>query len=152
MFKVSLPCHMIILPGLSEKLMQGMLRSTVGMTDGFHVGVGLLQGSALRPLLFVVAMDKLTDEVRQEFLWTMMFVDDSDNREEAVLEMVKMSWFYWEGPGWTGLEVRPEGQLRLRCLETKLERRDGTDVCNRGHIGWRMLNMELTGRRKRGRP
>lgn len=108
--------------------------------------------SALRPLLFVVAMDKLTDEVRQEFLWTMMFVDDSDNREEAVLEMVKMSWFYWEGPGWTGLEVRPEGQLRLRCLETKLERRDGTDVCNRGHIGWRMLNMELTGRRKRGRP
>lgn len=91
MFKVSLPCHMIILPGLSEKLMQGMLRCTVGMTDGFHVGVGLLQGSALRPLLFVVAMDKLTDEVRQEFLWTMMFVDDSDNREEAVLEMVKMS-------------------------------------------------------------
>lgn len=61
------------------------------MTDGFHVGVGLLQGSALRPLLFVVAMDKLTDEVRQEFLWTMMFVDDSDNRE---VEEIQERWMF----------------------------------------------------------
>lgn len=61
------------------------------MTDGFHVGVGLLQGSALRPLLFVVAMDKLTDEVRQEFLWTMMFVDDSDTRE---VEEFQERWMF----------------------------------------------------------
>lgn len=60
------------------------------MTDGFHVGVGLLQGSAPRPLLFV-AMDKLTDEVRQEFLWTMMFVDDSDNRE---VEEIQERWMF----------------------------------------------------------
>lgn len=72
--------------------MQGMLRCTVGMTDGFHVGVGLLQGSALRPLLFVVAMDKLTDDVREGFLWTMMFVDNSDNREEV--EEIQERWMF----------------------------------------------------------
>lgn len=40
---------------------------------GFMVGVGLCQGSALRPFLFVIVMDILTYEVSQEYLWTIMF-------------------------------------------------------------------------------
>ena len=35
------------------------------------------QGSALISFLFVVVMDRLTDEVRQEFPWTMHFADDT---------------------------------------------------------------------------
>ena len=43
----------------------------------FHVKVGLLhQGSALSPCLFAMVMDRMTDEVREEVPWTMMFADD----------------------------------------------------------------------------
>ncbi|KAI5614481.1 growth/differentiation factor 11 isoform X1 [Silurus asotus] len=52
------------------------MKCAVGTTDWFKVKVGLHQGSALSPFLFAVVMDRLTDEVRQESPWTMMFADD----------------------------------------------------------------------------
>lgn len=62
-----------------------MVRYEVGVTDGFTVGVGLHQGSALSPLLFAVEVDTLKDEVRLESSWIMVFVDDvvicSENSE-----------------------------------------------------------------------
>lgn len=62
-----------------------MVRYEVGLTDGFTVGVGLHQGSALSPLLFAVEVDTLKDEVRLESSWIMVFVDDvvicSENSE-----------------------------------------------------------------------
>lgn len=48
----------------------------VGVMDKFWVKVGLHQGSALSPFLFAMVMDRLTDEIRQESLWTMIFADD----------------------------------------------------------------------------
>ena len=52
------------------------VRCAVGMTEGFKVEVGLHQGLALSPFLFAMVMDRLTDEVRQESPWNMMFTDD----------------------------------------------------------------------------
>ena len=52
------------------------VRSAAGMTKGFTVKVGLYQGLALSPFLFAIVIDRLTDEVRQETLWTMLFADD----------------------------------------------------------------------------
>ena len=46
------------------------------MPESFKVGVGLHQGCILSPFLFAVVMDGLTDEVRQESPWTMLFADD----------------------------------------------------------------------------
>ena len=46
------------------------------MTEGFGVNVGLHQGSALSPFLFAILMDRLTDEVRKDSPWNMMFADD----------------------------------------------------------------------------
>ena len=47
------------------------VRCAVGTTESFKVKVGLHHGSALNPFLFAVIMDRLTDEVRREPLWTM---------------------------------------------------------------------------------
>ena len=62
-----------------------VVRPAVGVMDGFEVEVGLHQGLALSPFLFAVVMNKLTDEVRQQSLWMMMFADDielcSESRE-----------------------------------------------------------------------
>ena len=53
-----------------------VVRCAVGTTESFKVKVGLHQGSALSPFLFAVIMDRLTDEVRREQPWTMLFADD----------------------------------------------------------------------------
>ena len=72
--------------GLAEKyviIVQDMyddstraVRCAVGVTEGFDVKVGLHQGSALSPCLFAMVMDRMTDEIREEAPWTMMFADD----------------------------------------------------------------------------
>ena len=62
-----------------------VVRCAVGVTEESKVEVGLHQGSALTPFMFAMVMDRLTDEVRQECTWTMMFADDicSESREQV---------------------------------------------------------------------
>ncbi|KAK3573623.1 hypothetical protein QTP86_029993, partial [Hemibagrus guttatus] len=64
-----------------------VVRCAVGQTEEFKVEVGLHQGSALSPFLFAIVMDQLSEEVRQESSWTMMFADDivicSESREKV---------------------------------------------------------------------
>ena len=42
------------------------VQSTVRMTEGFRVTVGLHQGSALSPLLFNIVFDVVTENAREE--------------------------------------------------------------------------------------
>ena len=72
------------------------VRCAVGVTEGFDVKVGLHQGSALSPCLFAMMMDRMTDEIREEAPWTMMFADDivicSESKEQV--EEKLESWRY----------------------------------------------------------
>ena len=75
-----------------------VVRCAAGVTDGFKVEVRLHQGLALSPFLFVMVMDRLTDEVTQELLCTRVFLDHaaiySERREhvEENLERGNMCW------------------------------------------------------------
>ncbi|KAK3573071.1 hypothetical protein QTP86_012282 [Hemibagrus guttatus] len=64
-----------------------VVRCAVGQTEEFKVEVGLHQGSALSPFLFAIVMDRLSEEVRRESPWTMMFADDivicNESREQV---------------------------------------------------------------------
>ena len=64
-----------------------VVRRAVGTTESFKVKVRLYQGSALSLFLFVVIMDRLTDEEKRELPWTMLFVDNivicKETREEV---------------------------------------------------------------------
>ncbi|KAK3542731.1 hypothetical protein QTP70_000088 [Hemibagrus guttatus] len=64
-----------------------VVRCIVDQTEAFKLEVGLHQGSALSPFLFVMVMDQLSEEVRQESPWTMMLADDivicSESREQV---------------------------------------------------------------------
>ena len=58
--------------------------------------VVLHQGSALSPCLFAMVMDRMTDEIREEAPWTMMFADDiviCSESKEHVEEKLE-SWQY----------------------------------------------------------
>ena len=53
-----------------------LVSTRAGDTEYFHVGVGLHQGSALSPLLFILIMDVLQAEIGKEPPWVMSFADD----------------------------------------------------------------------------
>ena len=73
-----------------------VVRCVVGTTECFQVKVGLHQESALSPFLFAVIMDGLTDEIRREPSWTMLFVDDIVISEETRKEVEQRleAWRY----------------------------------------------------------
>ena len=52
------------------------VRSAAGLTEEFKVGVGLHQGSALRPFLFAIIIDRLMEDIRKDAPWNMLFADN----------------------------------------------------------------------------
>ena len=53
-----------------------VVRSAAGESNSFGVEVGLHQGSALSPYLFLLLMDVLTEDVRKDIPGSMMFAHD----------------------------------------------------------------------------
>ena len=78
-----------------------VVRCAIKTTENFKIKVGQHQGSALNPFVFAVIMGRLTDEVRREPPWTMLFADDI-----VICE-----------------ETREEVEWRLECWRYALERR-----------------------------
>ena len=74
------------------------VRSTVGLTDSFKVQVGLHQGWSLSPLLFNIVFDVLTEVVRENPPWCVLYADDvvilakSKNALQAKLERWRETW------------------------------------------------------------
>ena len=54
--------------------------------------VGLHQGSALSPCLFAMVMDRMTDEIREEAPWTMMFAAEVEVMEEDTEDRNNWRW------------------------------------------------------------
>ena len=72
------------------KVMQDMydgcttsVRTLIGSTKSFEVNVGLHQGSALSPLLFITVMDVISQEVGRATPHAMLFADDLVLRENT---------------------------------------------------------------------
>ena len=65
------------------------VRFAAGTSEPFTVKVGLHQGSAFSPFLFAIMMYSLTENIRKEAPWQMMFADDVVlcAREKDVLEL-----------------------------------------------------------------
>ena len=52
------------------------VRSAAGLIKEFKVGVELHQDSALRPFLFAIIIDRLTEDIRKDAPWDMLFADN----------------------------------------------------------------------------
>ena len=72
-----------LVPEKYVKLVQDMytgcrtkVHTVAGESSKFNVEVGLHQGSALSPYLFLILMDVLTERVRKEASESMLFADD----------------------------------------------------------------------------
>ena len=67
-------CYVRIIEDLYDKETT-TVRSAV-LKEEFKVGVGLHHGSALSPFLFAIIMDKLTEDMRKDAAWNMLFSYD----------------------------------------------------------------------------
>ncbi|KAK3548874.1 hypothetical protein QTP70_021261 [Hemibagrus guttatus] len=116
-----------------------VVRCAVGQTEEFNVEVGLHQGSALSPFLFAMVMDQLSEEVRQESPWTMMFADDivicSESREQVEENLER----WREGSG----TVRLQGEEVKKVQEFKYL---GSTVQSNGECGKEKISARIKGK------
>ncbi|KAK3541672.1 hypothetical protein QTP86_000467 [Hemibagrus guttatus] len=102
-----------------------VVRCAVGQTEEFKVEVGLHQGSALSPFLFAIVMDQLSEEVRQESPWTMMFADECVNEREGS-GTVRLQ----------GEEVKKVQEFKYLGLTVQSYGECGKEVKKRVQAGW----------------
>ena len=97
------------------------VRTAVGRTEQFAIKVGLHQGSALSPLLFIVVLDVISEEFRRGLPWELLFADDlavATNSEEEL----QRRWLSWQIQMENkGLKVNTEKTEVMVCSKTERE-------------------------------
>jgi len=66
-----------------------VVRSVYGNSKGFEVEVGMHQGSALSPLLFVIVMEAISREFRVALPWELLYAIDLAVIAETEEELIK---------------------------------------------------------------
>ena len=66
-----------------------VVRTVYGNSKGFEVKVGMHQGSALSPLLFMIVMEAISTEFRVTLPWKLLYADDLAVITETEEELIK---------------------------------------------------------------
>jgi len=66
-----------------------VVRTAYSNSDGFEVKVGMHQGSALSPLLFVIVIEALSREFRVALPWELLYADDLVVMAETEDDLIK---------------------------------------------------------------
>ena len=103
--KRNVPEWLIMLVEAAYTNSRTVVRTAQGQTDPFDIKVGLHQGSALSPFLFIVVMDTISKEFRGRLPWELLFADDlviiAESKEE-----LQEKWLRWQrGMASQGLKV-----------------------------------------------
>jgi len=75
-----------------------VVRTVYVNSKGFEAKVGMLQGSALSLLLFVIVMEAISREFRVALPWKLLYADDlaviAETEEELIKDLVngKITW------------------------------------------------------------
>ena len=64
-------------------------QNSIYQSKGFEVKVGMLQGSALSPLLFVIVIEAISREFRVALPWELLYADDLAVIAETEEELIK---------------------------------------------------------------
>ena len=81
------------------------VKTAAGTSQDFDIGVGVHQGSALSPLLFITVMEKAIKEVSGDGPWELLYADDLVLTAESEDEVTSMFNRWKEGMEERGLKV-----------------------------------------------
>jgi hypothetical protein len=122
--------------GVPERLVEAVMalyvgtssrvKTVVGTSEQFDIDVGVHQGSALSPLLFITVMEEATKHTRGQGPWELLYADDLVLTAESKEEVVEM-FNRWKA----GMEERG---LRVNMDKTKMmvTGRDSREVIQSG--------------------
>ncbi|KAK3531132.1 hypothetical protein QTP70_012979 [Hemibagrus guttatus] len=116
-----------------------VVRCAVGQTVEFKVEVRLHQGSALSPFLFAMVMDQLSEEVKQESPWTMMFALERRGMKVSRSKTEYMCVNEREGYGTVrlqGEEVKKVQEFKYLGSTVQSNGKCGKEVKKQVQAGW----------------
>ena len=90
-----------------------VVRIVYGNSSGFEVKVGMHQGSALSPLLFVIVMEAISTEFRVALPWELLYADDLAVIAETEEDLIK-KLNEWKD------NVENKGEMRVNMNKTKV--------------------------------
>ena len=127
--KKGIPEKLVRLVMATYQKAKTVVRTCYGQTEKFPIEVGLHQGSALSPFLFVTVLDVISEEFREGLLKELLFADDlvlmADSEEE-----LQEKWLRWQvGMERKGLKVNT-GKTEVMVsskAETRITVKDKND-------------------------
>ena len=126
------------------------VRTRFGDTNKFEIKVGLHQGSALSPFLFIVVLDTLTDHISTGIPWELIFADDIALVGKTGKELREKVIKWQTGLKSGGLKMSAEKTETLvmeRKQETvvKIVDLNGRELTQVDHFKYLALEMEAEG-------
>jgi len=91
------------------------VKTAIGNTEPFNVQVGVHQGSALSPMLFIIVMEEITREIKTGLPWEILFADDlilMAESEEELREKLRVWKNKLEN---SGMKVNMEKTKIMEC-------------------------------------
>lgn len=114
--------------GVSEKIIRVIrsmyegaattVRCGLGGTKSFEIRVGVHQGSCLSPLLFIIVMDAVSEFVRREVPWDMLYADDLIIAEDSGMNLQTRYLRWQEALESKGLKINAGKTETMVCSKT----------------------------------
>jgi len=96
-----------------------VVRTVYGNSKGFEVEVGMHQGSALSPLLFVIVVEAISREFRVALPWELLYADDLAVTAEIEKELIKRLNEWKDNVESKGMRVSMNKKLRYRRVTAR---------------------------------
>ena len=68
-----------------------VIRTVYSNSKSFEVKMGMHQGSALSPLLFVIVMEAISREFRVALPWELLYADDLESKDESHTQHTRLT-------------------------------------------------------------
>ena len=88
--RLRVPEMLIIQVMLLYQKTRSRVRTVAGTSESFEINVGVHQGSALSPLLFIIVMEEASKECRKGTPWELLYADDLVLTGESKDEVINM--------------------------------------------------------------